>query len=113
MTGVMVARQFARLDGSGIRPSSSQIFPGTADQVAAVRRFVRSEIADHPACDDAVRVASELAANAIVHTRSGDGGMFLVDIAELDSEQVAILVTDQGTPAVPRTNKAGFDGESG
>ena len=39
-------------------------FKGTADQVAAVRRFVRTECAGHPASGDTVLAASELAANA-------------------------------------------------
>lgn len=51
------------------------IFRGIAQQVAAVRRFVESEIRDHPALDNAVLMASELAANAIAHSVSGADGV--------------------------------------
>lgn len=42
---------------------SSRVFAGTHDQVSAVRRFARAELGDHPAIDEAVLVASELATN--------------------------------------------------
>ena len=113
MTGVIATANVARVDGPRPLRRSGRVFGGSADQVAAVRRFIRSEIADHPACDDAVRVASELAANAIVHTKSGDDGIFMVDIAAIDAEHVALVVTDQGTPTAPRAKEPGLNGESG
>jgi anti-sigma regulatory factor (Ser/Thr protein kinase) len=61
-----------------------------------------------------VLVAAELAANSIVHSASGhDGGMFLVHLAELDPDHVAIVITDQGGSGVPRERHAGPDAESG
>lgn len=47
-------------------------FPGTADQIARVRMEVREYLGECPpsAADDAVLIASELATNAILHSRS-------------------------------------------
>src|SRR5260370_27229945 len=42
-----------------------RVFPGTPDQVAKVRRYIRSQLAGHPALDDAMLAASELASNAL------------------------------------------------
>jgi anti-sigma regulatory factor (Ser/Thr protein kinase) len=93
---------------------ASRTFPGTSDQLAAVRRFVRSEFAGHPALDDSVLVASELAANAIAHTRSGhDGGTFTVHLGMMSSTSVCILVADEGGPTVPNAQRTGIDAESG
>jgi serine/threonine-protein kinase RsbW len=92
----------------------SRLFAGTGIQVRAVRDYVRAGFAAHAACDDAVLVASELAANSIVHSASGyDGGMFMVHLAELDPDHVAIVVTDQGGSGRPRDRHAGPEAESG
>jgi serine/threonine-protein kinase RsbW len=89
-------------------------FAGTPDQVAAVRGFVRELLGGHPAGDDAVLVASELAANAIAHTASGHaGGAFGVHLARLSAEHVAVLVTDQGGPTEPNVRPADLESESG
>jgi anti-sigma regulatory factor (Ser/Thr protein kinase) len=91
-----------------------RVFPGTPDQVAAVRRFVRAQLGAHPALDDSVLVASELAANAIAHTASGlTGGAFVVRIASLSPEHVAVLVVDGGADTEPRALETGVDSESG
>jgi serine/threonine-protein kinase RsbW len=45
-------------------------FPGTEDQLAGIRHQVARHLAGCPAADDAVLIASELAANAILHSRS-------------------------------------------
>ena len=93
---------------------TSRVFLGTGDQLAAVRRFVRSEFGGHPALDDAVLAASELAANALAHTRSGrEGGTFTVHLGVMSSKSVCILVADQGGPTAPQARHAGIDAESG
>lgn len=70
------------------------IFRGIAQQVTAVRRFVESEIRDHPALDNAVLVASELAANAIAHSVSGaDRGKFCVHVAVTSPGRLCIAVS--------------------
>ncbi len=45
-------------------------YPGRADQVHHVRRAIARHLAGCPAANDAVLIASELAANAILHSRS-------------------------------------------
>jgi hypothetical protein len=45
-------------------------FHGQADQVAQVRREIAAHLDSCPAADDAVLIASELAANAITHSAS-------------------------------------------
>lgn len=91
-----------------------RVFEGTNDQVAVARRFVRSACGDHAACDDAVLVASELATNAIAHSRSGRrGSAFSVHIAVLSARFVVVVVTDQGGPTAPRAREARAGAESG
>ena len=52
-------------------------FPGQASAVGQVRRFVASVVGeDFPALDDLLVLVSEVAANAVKHTASGDGGAF-------------------------------------
>jgi len=93
---------------------SSRIFRGTPDQVAAVRRFVRTQAGGHPAAADAVLVASELATNACSHTASGgDGGLFMVHLTVITAGHIAILVTDQGSQGQPRPRHASTDQETG
>jgi hypothetical protein len=87
----------ALLPGGGSAADLSGVFPGTADQLSAVRRFVRAQLGDHPALGDAVQAASGLAARAITQTASGNpGGLFLVHVTALSSAHAAVLVTDQG-----------------
>jgi hypothetical protein len=50
---------------------------------------------------DAVLVASELAANAVLHTRSGDDGCFSVEVCRAGS-WARIAVGDQGSDRRPR-----------
>jgi hypothetical protein len=92
----------------------SRLFPGSADQVGQVRRFVRSQVGDHPAADDVVLAASELASNAIKHTASGrDSGMFLVQLTMVGPDHVAVIVTDQGTADGPQVRHPDAGQESG
>jgi anti-sigma regulatory factor (Ser/Thr protein kinase) len=125
MIGATVAPRPARtLDGilpqlarGGVCPpgftGSLRAFPGVPDQVAVVRRFVRSECGDHPASGDTALVASELAANAIAHSRSGDVGVFIVHLCPVSALRIALIVTDQGGPAAPQVQPAVADAECG
>jgi anti-sigma regulatory factor (Ser/Thr protein kinase) len=91
-----------------------RVFGGTPDQVRAVRQFVREHLAGHPAASDAVLVASELAANSIIHsTSSRPGGQFLVHAAVTGDRQAGLIVTDQGGPFRPGWQVRGQHGESG
>jgi serine/threonine-protein kinase RsbW len=92
----------------------SRAFRARADQVRRVREFVRAALASHPATDDAVLVASELAANSVAHSRSGrDGGIFVVHLAEVDAARVAVLLTELRSPTAPAVQDPGLGAESG
>jgi len=71
-------------------------YPGRADQLHHVRRAVTSHLAGCAAADDAVLIASELAANAILHSRSRVGH-FTVR-TELHPDHVRIETEDSGGP---------------
>ncbi|MEV7966092.1 ATP-binding protein [Sphaerisporangium sp. NPDC088356] len=56
-------------------------FPGRLDQAAHARAFVRFLLADTPCVDEAELIVSELAGNALRHTRSGSpDGWFAVEV---------------------------------
>jgi anti-sigma regulatory factor (Ser/Thr protein kinase) len=82
-----------------------------------VRRFVREELARHPARDDAVVIAYELAANSVTHSySSGPEGRFLVHVTVLGPAHAAVIVTDAGglpIPPVPAEPDQDGDAESG
>ncbi|MGY4744479.1 ATP-binding protein [Streptomyces sp. ATMOS53] len=81
-----------------------RMFPGLAWQVAEARHFVRSLLEDEGSdfVDDAVLVVSELAANAVRHSRSGwYGGWFLV-VVGFGDDLVRIEVIDQGGDHEPQ-----------
>ncbi|MEU9884454.1 ATP-binding protein [Sphaerisporangium sp. NPDC051011] len=81
-----------------------RIFPGRLDQVREARRFVRFLLADDPRADDAELIVSELAGNALRHTRSGLAtGRFTVEVV-LDDSAAGILLTvyDHGGTGTPR-----------
>jgi hypothetical protein len=71
-------------------------FCGQADQLSLVRHDIARHLAGCPAADDAVLIASELAANSILHSRSR-GGLFTVRV-ELLAEHVLIECEDLGGP---------------
>ena len=77
-----------------------QTYPGRADQVRRVRRDVAGHLDGCPAREDAVIAASELAANAIVHSRSR-GHQFTIRVQRRPGH-VRVECHDQGGPWRPR-----------
>jgi anti-sigma regulatory factor (Ser/Thr protein kinase) len=75
-------------------------FPGRPDQVRRVRHEVACYLAGCPAADDAILIASELAANAVVHSASR--GQFFTVRCQAGPGQVRIEVEDLGGPWHPR-----------
>jgi serine/threonine-protein kinase RsbW len=71
-------------------------FRGEPGQVAQVRAGLREYLAGCPRSDDAVLVASELAANAVLHSRSA-GQSFTVR-AEVFRDYCWVEVEDLGGP---------------
>jgi serine/threonine-protein kinase RsbW len=78
-----------------------RVFPGERAQMKALRRWIEGLLPTCPARDDLIEVASELAANAVCHTLSGDGGQFGVRITR-GPRQVTVAVADGGGATQPR-----------
>jgi anti-sigma regulatory factor (Ser/Thr protein kinase) len=78
-----------------------RVFAGTKAQVAEVRRFVGCLLAGCPASDALVTCVSELSANAVVHTASGIGGFFTVEVSRPRDGVARVSVTDAGGPTEP------------
>jgi anti-sigma regulatory factor (Ser/Thr protein kinase) len=75
-----------------------QPYPGTTDQVRHVRAALREFLTDCPVADDVVHLLSELSANAIAHSDSGnEGGAFTVRAEHFRDSYVWGEVEDQGS----------------
>jgi hypothetical protein len=73
-------------------------YPGTTDQVRHVRAALRKFLAGCPVADDVVHLLSELSANAIAHSDSGNsGGTFTVRAQHFPNSYVRGEVEDQGS----------------
>ena len=76
----------------------SRDFPATPDQASGARQFLNVILAGHPAAEDASLCLSELATNAMLHSRSREpGGLFTVR-ALLHGSHLRVEVHDQGGP---------------
>jgi serine/threonine-protein kinase RsbW len=98
-----------------VRPPWTRCLPGLPASITEARRFVTSYLRELP--PGLVMLAelavSELATNALRHSRSGEpGGMLWVTITVFDSV-VRVAVTDQGGPGGPVVVTAGESAESG
>jgi serine/threonine-protein kinase RsbW len=79
---------------------SMRVFLGSEREVRSVRAFVGEVVGGCPVADDVILLASEVAANAVVHTASGRGGTFTVVVHPRD-ELVRVEVHDGGSEAFP------------
>lgn len=74
----------------------TRTFPGTPDQVRQARRFLAAILNGHPVTDNASACLSELASNAVIHSRSAmPGGTFTVRMRR-SGARIRIEVTDDG-----------------
>jgi serine/threonine-protein kinase RsbW len=79
-----------------------RLFAGEARQLGLLRRWLASLLPECGARDDATYAATELAANAVMHTASGrPGGQFAVEVLWSPST-VRIAVGDGGASSGPR-----------
>ncbi|MEV0350517.1 ATP-binding protein [Nonomuraea sp. NPDC050680] len=88
-------------------------FPGTRSQIREARQFVSSYLGDRPETDTVQLIVSELATNAIRHTRSGlPGGRFGVTL-HAGSTLLILAVLDEGGPATPHLHQAEDEDQNG
>lgn len=84
-------------------------FPGTSDQPGRARRELADALQSSPyltsvllmPLDDIKVVTSELCTNAVIHTRSGLGGTFKVEVTTVDGRFLMVAVTDDGAQGSP------------
>jgi anti-sigma regulatory factor (Ser/Thr protein kinase) len=89
-------------------PGADEVsLPGIAVSVSAARAFVRNALAGCPRADDLVQAASELAANAVVWSSSGEGGTFTVRVRTAP-RWARVEVIDNGPAARPRDLSNGW-----
>jgi anti-sigma regulatory factor (Ser/Thr protein kinase) len=74
--------------------------PGIPASAGAARRFVARALDGCPRAEDVVLAASELAANAITHSASGNGGMLTVRVRTAP-RWARVEVTDHGPARMP------------
>ncbi len=67
---------------------------GRSDQLARVRREIAAHLNGCPAADDAVLIASEIAANALLHSQSA--GEFFTVRCEVHADHVWVECEDLG-----------------
>ena len=94
--------------------TSEITYPGAADHIRTVRADIRPLLTDCPMADDVILCASELSANAALHSNSRlPGGTFTVRAAIRPWDHVRIEVQDNGgswTSVVSDTERHhGFD----
>lgn len=88
--------------------------PGFPEEVSRARRWTRDILRGSPLAEDAELIVSELSANAILHTDSGQrSGSFHLALA-VSSQVVALSVTDDGgTGTAPKAEHADQDATHG
>jgi anti-sigma regulatory factor (Ser/Thr protein kinase) len=80
-------------------PALTATYPGDAQHISAVRADLCMVLGDHPRADDAILCASELAANAALHSHSRlPGGTFTVQAIISPGCYTRIEVQDDGGP---------------
>jgi anti-sigma regulatory factor (Ser/Thr protein kinase) len=93
----------ARVVSATDRRTLTRSYPGHRSHIRLVRAMLALLLEDCPLAGDAVLIASELAANAVVHSNSAaPGGRFTVRAVVCPGEYVRIEVDDQGGQWTPR-----------
>ena len=91
---------------------SMRVFLGSHREVRSVREFVAQSVDGSPVADDVILLASEVAANAVVHTASGKGGTFTV-VVQPGDRVVRVEVHDGGSESPPDIRSADSQAVSG
>jgi anti-sigma regulatory factor (Ser/Thr protein kinase) len=80
-----------------VRRNFRQVYPGRPEQVQSVRADLRAFLNGCPIADETILVASELAANAAIHSSSCQpGGRFIVRAEVRPGDYAWVAVEDQG-----------------
>jgi len=88
--------------GTGSEPDLwLRVFAGERRRVPEARAFVARALVGCPAQETLMACGSELAANAVAHTASGDGGLFTVEVIRPANGVALVAVTDAGSPRAP------------
>jgi anti-sigma regulatory factor (Ser/Thr protein kinase) len=89
-------RKVQSSEPAGLR-SFGHAYPGRPEQVRRVRADLGAILRECPIADETILVASELAANAVTHSRSRQpGGQFIVRAAVCPGAYIWLEVEDQG-----------------
>jgi serine/threonine-protein kinase RsbW len=94
--------------------TTSVTYSGTTEQIRMVRADLRGLLGDCPMADDIVLCASELAANAAIHSRSSlPSGTFTMRTTISADNYVRVKIEDSGGPWTPAisdpTRRHGLD----
>jgi len=85
---------------------------GSTDQVRHARKFVGRLLAERLDCDTAVLLTSEIVTNAILHSRSSNGGEVVITVLS-QGQVVRVEVRDHGSDKVsvpcPRAEVSDLD----
>jgi serine/threonine-protein kinase RsbW len=93
----------ARLPRGTIERVLQASFPGLPESIRDARRQLAGALAGIPVYDDVALCLSEVATNAVVHSRSGrPGGEFAMTVDVLAGVLVFLAVADQGGPWIAR-----------
>lgn len=95
-------------------PTYSRTFPGLPEQIRTARRFAAQCLTGTPAAEHVTLMVSEVATNAVQHSRSGHPhGHFTMTITTR-AEHARVEIQDAGSPigASPRLSPARPDDES-
>jgi serine/threonine-protein kinase RsbW len=85
--------------------TSAVTYPGSIEHISAVRADLRPLLRDCPMAEEMILCASELAANAALHSRSRLlGGTFTVRASIKPGQQAQVEVEDDGGPWTPGTH---------
>ena len=91
----------------------ARTFRGTPASVPEARRLVAELLLGCPAREVLMTCVSELCANAIEHTDSGNGGVFIVEVHLPRPGVARIAVTDEGGPSLPAAGSGDLMAEGG
>jgi anti-sigma regulatory factor (Ser/Thr protein kinase) len=91
------------------------VVPGVDSSVPLLRHYVTLVLtaAGHRHLDAVRLVLTELASNAVLHTRSGMGGLVTVEVSAIGDRLARIQVADEGALTVPRLRKPGDEEDHG